>query len=195
MCSEQYETCPLCSVKYILNVENKNKEPLAVTTKDLVLTDTNSASQKSVKPVSHFVSRGGLIKQREITIVILGQNQKISLECVIKKGKGNQHAKFSPVAVCAMIYDPLIQINDSILQKVTQKQKEMFVSICPRKVFGISKQLEVFDASNCNFCGECKDLEKKLNLEDLLQIEDGDFVFEIETTGSLLPDEIVASAF
>lgn len=44
MCSEQYETCPLCSVKYVLNVENKNKEPLSVTTKDLILVDSNTAS-------------------------------------------------------------------------------------------------------------------------------------------------------
>ena len=71
----------------------------------------------------------------------------------------------------------------------------MMVDICPKKVFSISKQLEVTDSQNCNFCGECKELEKKLNIEDLVSIEDGDFVFEIETTGSLSPDEIVASGF
>lgn len=94
-----------------------------------------------------------------------------------------------------MIYEPRITINDSILSRATPKQKEAFVDICPRKVFGNQKQLEVLDPQNCNFCGECKELEKKLNLEDMLQIEDGDFVFEIESTGSLSSDEIVASAF
>lgn len=69
------------------------------------------------------------------------------------------------------------------------------VEVCPWKVFSISKQLEVTDAPNCNFCGECKELEKRLNIEDLITIEDGDFVFEIEATGSLSPDEIVASGF
>jgi DNA-directed RNA polymerase alpha subunit len=70
----------------------------------------------------------------------------------------------------------------------------MLAAVCPRKVFGLGKQLEVVDAQSCNFCGECKDLEKKLGLEPLITIEDGDFLFEIETTGSLSPDEILASA-
>lgn len=33
------------------------------------------------------------------------------------------------------------------------------------------------------------------NIEDLVKIEEDDFVFEIETTGSLTSDEIIASAF
>lgn len=195
MCSEQYETCPLCSVKFVLVSENKNKEPMAVTSKDLAICDVNNASQKSVRPVSHFLLRGGVEVQRDIPIVILGQNQKLHLECVVKKGRGSQHAKWSPVAICAMKYDPIVRVNDGVQQKVSQKNRESFVEVCPRKVFAFNKQLEVVNAANCNFCGECKELEKRLNIEDLLRVEEGDFLFELETTGALPPDEIVSSAF
>ena len=41
ICSEQYDTCPLCSIKFELKKENKSNEPLVVTTKDLVLVDVN----------------------------------------------------------------------------------------------------------------------------------------------------------
>jgi DNA-directed RNA polymerase II subunit RPB3 len=64
------------------------------------------------------------------------------LECVVKKGKGNQHAKFSPVAVCAMSYEPKIHFNDSVLSQLSQKQKQAFVDVCPKKVFSCQKQLE-----------------------------------------------------
>lgn len=34
-----------------------------------------------------------------------------------------------------------------------------------------------------------------MEIEDLVRISDGDFIFEVESVGSLSPDEIVASAF
>lgn len=33
------------------------------------------------------------------------------------------------------------------------------------------------------------------NIEDLVKIEEEDFIFEVEATGSLRSDEIIASAF
>ena len=41
ICSEQYDTCPLCSIKFELKKENKSNDPLVVTTKDLGLVDVN----------------------------------------------------------------------------------------------------------------------------------------------------------
>lgn len=55
--------------------------------------------------------------------------------------------------------------------------------------------MEVSRAQDCIFCYECKGLEKSMEIEDLVRISDGDFIFEVESIGSLSPDEIVASAF
>lgn len=49
--------------------------------------------------------------------------------------------------------------------------------------------------NDCVFCDECVSLADSFNIEDLVKIEEDDFVFEIETTGSLTSDEIIASAF
>jgi hypothetical protein len=48
---------------------------------------------------------------------------------------------------------------------------------------------------NCVFCNECKELEVKYELEDLVSIQDGDYIIEIESTMSLRPDDIVSAAF
>jgi len=46
------------------------------------------------------------------------------------------------------------------------------------------------------FCYECENLAIKVfKLDGLVKVEDGDFIFDIETNGSLRPDEIVYSAF
>jgi ferredoxin-like protein FixX len=97
-----------------------------------------------------------------------------------------------------MRYDPFVELNETAVSKLSQKQKEMLAGICPKKVFAFSKQknhLEVARGQDCIFCNECKNLAKSLEIEDLVKIEDGDFIFEIESIGSLPPDEIVVSAF
>ena len=46
------------------------------------------------------------------------------------------------------------------------------------------------------FCYECEELaNKEFGMDDLVKVRDGDFIFDIESNGSLRPDEIVASAF
>ena len=120
MCSENYETCPLCSVKFLLNVENKGKEALNVTTRDLILTDVNGANQKLVKPVQQFLRRGDALQPRDLLLAVLGQNQRLHLECVVKKGKGGQLAKWSPAAVCVMRYEPLVRLDETVLQRTSQ---------------------------------------------------------------------------
>ncbi len=38
-------------------------------------------------------------------------------------------------------------------------------------------------------------MEQKLELEDLVSIQDGDYIIEIESAMSLRPDDIVSAAF
>ena len=35
---------------------------------------------------------------------------------------------------------------------------------------------------------------KEVEIEDLVKVDDGDFIFEVETNGALKPDEIVGAA-
>ena len=62
------------------------------------------------------------------------------------------------------------------------------VQICPKKVFSFSRQknqLEVTKMKDCVFCNECKELEQKFEMEDLIKISDGDYIIEIESTMAL----------
>lgn len=49
--------------------------------------------------------------------------------------------------------------------------------------------------SECVYCYECVETAKNFDLEDLVKVEDGDFIFEVESTGALNSDDIIASAF
>ena len=56
--------------------------------------------------------------------------------------------------------------------------------------------VEVKDAQNCVFCYECEQFgQKVVDIEDLVKVDDGDFIFEVETNGALKPDEVVGAAF
>ena len=74
-----------------------------------------------------------------------------------------------------------------------------FESICPRKVFEYNQKnntLTVEREKDCMFCYECENLAvKQFNLDRLVKVEDGDYIFDIESNGALRPDEIVFSAF
>lgn len=48
---------------------------------------------------------------------------------------------------------------------------------------------------DCVFCEECVQTAASFEMEDLVKIEDGDYIFEVETTGALKSDDVIASAF
>lgn len=82
--------------------------------------------------------------------------------------------------------------------EITKDQKKKLVNCCPRQVFDYNEkkdEVKVVRESNCVFCEECQALSNKWNIEDLVKIEDGDYIFEVEGTGSLRSDDIIASAF
>jgi hypothetical protein len=76
---------------------------------------------------------------KPIVILKLGENQSIDVTCLAKKGKGKQHVKWSPHEICALKIEPVVMINERIELGMTDKQKEQFVQICPKKVFSFSR--------------------------------------------------------
>ena len=80
-----------------------------------------------------------------------------------------------------------------------EKRKE-FVKCCPRKVFSfneLKQTVDIEDADKCNLCNECyffacqaNDLEKAVKITE----DDHKFIFTVESTGALQPDDIVKKA-
>jgi DNA-directed RNA polymerase II subunit RPB3 len=196
-CQDNSVICSVCSVKFTLKVKNTGEDVMDVTTAHLKF-EAISDNQKSVKPVKYAITKNGENVEREVLIMKLGKNQELDLDCVAKKGQGKQHAKWSPVCVAAFKFEPKISISQVKMLDLTTSQKVAFVNCCPKKVYSFNeknKTIEIPKPEDCVFCGECERIQKDFNIEDLVKVEEGDFIFDVETNGSLKPDEILDSAF
>ena len=119
---------------------------------------------------------------------------------IARKGIGKQHAKWSPVATCIMHKQPLVKINEDIVNReMTVEQRQEFVNLCPRKVYRYNemKQLvEIEDQDKCNLCIECSRYTDGLKFDKAVSLKEDDhkFIFTVESTGALPPQEIVKKA-
>ena len=88
-----------------------------------------------------------------------------------------------------------------INRALTLEQKRTFVSKCPRKVFGINQlkqTIEIENADQCSLCQECTRYAAELELPTkTVRVSENDarFIFTVESTGALPPEEIVLRAF
>lgn len=203
-CSDN-TNCPLCSVKFRLSIKNLGDDIRNVTTDDLKPeyrpeghVQGKVDHQMSVKPVTYPVTINGETNIRSPLIMKLGKNQQLDMECVATKGIGREHGKWSPVCVAAMKMEPKVTVNEVRGMQLSIDNRKAFVDCCPTKVFGLhpnKQSIEVKNEKACMFCYECLKIQKELNIEDLVRVEDGDYLFEVESTGALRPDEIVSFAF
>jgi len=195
-CSDR---CNRCSVDFQLSVtclEDTNRD---VTSQDLF------SQNPSVVPVhsSSSLEDGHSVDEQRpdtgILIVKLRKGQELKLRAIAKKGVGKEHAKWSPVCGYSMQSEPEITLNQSAMEELSEKQKEEFVNSCPTKVYEmdpLTKRVEVSDPLHCMFCQECKGKATDLGRPDLVHIstKTDRFLFTVETTGSLRPEEVVLSA-
>jgi NADH dehydrogenase/NADH:ubiquinone oxidoreductase subunit G len=78
--------------------------------------------------------------------------------------------------------------------------KEM-VKRCPRKVYRYDsnvKMIDIEDVNRCNLCNECVKYAQELKLDSkAIRIDEDDtkFIYTVESTGALPPEEVVKKAF
>jgi len=117
-----------------------------------------------------------------------------------RKGTGKMHAKWSPVATCIMHKQPLVKIDEDIVNRqLSVDDRKKIVELCPRKVFNFNKMLEkveVVNQDDCNFCIECSRYTEAMDYEKAVVLKEDDhkFIFTVESTGALPPQEIVRKA-
>jgi DNA-directed RNA polymerase II subunit RPB3 len=182
--------CAACAVKFQLRVKNESSEVLDVTTHHLVAIGPNPFE---VAPVHDVVSGD------HIVICKLGKNQEINLTCVARKGIGKEHAKWSPVAVATFAYDPDVELNARLVDELTDSQRKSLYESCPKGVFGYDERhraVSVDDPQQCIFCEECINYAADIQKPGLVTVrmKEGRFIFKVETTGVLAPEDIVESA-
>ncbi|KAF1778213.1 Ribonuclease H-like domain [Phytophthora cactorum] len=191
------ENCPNCSVEFTLDV-TADSGVSSVTSEDL------KSSDPYIRPVN-FSSEEELNNTQDTGVIIakLGPGQRLRLSAIAKLGIGKEHAKWSPVAVATYMYDPIITLNQAVLSTYTPEQKAELYKSCPTEVFETDESYEQFtvgDAMRCMYCDECVKLADsfKDNPEDdsavSIRMREDKFIFSVETTGQLKPEEVVICA-
>ena len=174
------ETCPcksefgcnLCRVTLTLEAE------AGETTKTIYSGDLHSENPE-VKPVSD-----------KIIIVKLAPEQKIKLEAYARLGKGKKHAKWQPVSMCAYKFMPQIKINTRRCDACGK-----CVEACPRKILvKIDKRIETRNIYECTLCQDCMDVCPQNPKAIEVTWDKTAFVFNIESTGALAPEQILFEA-
>jgi len=189
------ERCPHCSVELNLSVTCTTDQTKDVTSQDLFSQDTD------VAPVDSTINKDDPTQRTDqgILIVKLRKGQELRLKAIAKKGVGKEHAKWSPTCGVTYQFDPDIRLNQASMETLSETQKQEFVASCPTKVYRYdedSKTVDIEDANRCTYCNECKKKAIELNKPELVTINarQDKFVFTVETTGSLKPEEVVLSA-
>lgn len=186
--------CDKCQVHFKLQVTCLNEDKLEVTTRHIQQINP----MISVAPVAYVDDRGE--SEDPILIMKLSKNQQLDMDLVAKKGTGKLHAKWSPVATCQMRKEPTVQIDsDKINRDLTVEKRKEFVATCPRSVYKFNEMrnaVEIEDADRCILCIECVRYAQSQGLERAVRVGERDekFIFTVESTGVMPPEDIVARA-
>jgi len=187
--------CTNCSVELKLTVKCTQSQQ-DITSNDITVT----VGDGTVRPIYCDDSSEG---QSPILLAKLRQGQEIDLIAIARKGVGKEHAKWSPA--CAVTYknEPIVELRQSRLDELNDVQKKEFVASCPSKVFRFDESTKKVIADiedllvyNCTFCQECTRKATTMGYPDIVSIREKEdrFLFSLETTGALGPEEIVLTA-
>ncbi len=121
----------------------------------------------------------------DVPIMKMGKDQRLMLEAIARLNTGRTHAKFQPVGTITYQYMPKIEINSKV------SFEEEIVTTCPKHNFKITDhKLELNDIYN-GICQGCvKDLGEAVNVT----YDPHEIIFELESTGALIPEEIILKA-
>lgn len=164
--------CNLCRVTLTLEAEaNENTK--------IIYSGDMRSENPDIKPVSD-----------RIVLVKLAPEQKVKLEAYARLGKGKKHAKWQPVSVCAYKFLPQLKIN---IKRCDVCGK--CVEACPKKILvKIDKRIEPRNIYECTLCQDCMDVCPQNPKAIEVAGDKTSFIFNIESTGSLAPEQILLEA-
>lgn len=134
-----------------------------------------------------------------IVIAKLRAGQELKVQCIARKGVAKDHAKWSPVATAVFRYQPEITINEEMMAKLTPEQKRDFADSQPTPVFRYDEEADrvvLDDFESYTYDQECIFKAEELGFPGLVEIKQKQdtFIFTVESTGVLRPEEIVLTA-
>jgi DNA-directed RNA polymerase subunit D len=164
--------CPQCRVTLTLDAESK--EGTRVVYSGELISDN-----PDIAPISD-----------KIPLIKLAKGQKLKLEAYARLGKGQNHAKWQPTAVCAYKYFPKIEVLSKKCEDCAK-----CADICPKKVLTVKdEKVDVRDLLACNLCMDCVDACPTEPKGIKVEWEKNAFIMNIESTGVLPPERILQEA-
>eukprot|EP00514_Thraustochytrium_sp_LLF1b_P009991 CAMPEP_0184550462 /NCGR_PEP_ID=MMETSP0199_2-20130426/20202_1 /TAXON_ID=1112570 /ORGANISM="Thraustochytrium sp., Strain LLF1b" /LENGTH=341 /DNA_ID=CAMNT_0026945339 /DNA_START=224 /DNA_END=1245 /DNA_ORIENTATION=+ len=201
------EGCPNCSIEFDLDVTHDTDEPVRIVTSSDLKSNHEHAEAVQYQSTEEEYSVADFTQNLPpgITIVKLGPGQSVKCKCVAKKGISKIHAKWCPVSVATFSYEPKIELNDEAIDELSDKQRKEFVASCPVDVYKLEERsgkisVDEQKRRKCMFCDECVKLSDgwRTSVEDdpfvTVSTEPNKYIFSVETTGALKPEEVVFSA-
>lgn len=185
-------SCHKCSVEFNIR-ETALDDVLDITTDHI----NANRPDRPIQPVKYINEEGN--EEDPILLVKLARNQKIDVQCIVRKGTGKEHAKWSPVATVAVQQVPRIDIDRNKISTLTEDQKIAVVKSCPAKVYSYDPEKEMIDIENlgeCMQCQECVNCVSSMGKDEAIKVglEPDQFIFTLESTGALAPEVIVSKA-
>ncbi|XP_050218592.1 uncharacterized protein LOC126669221 [Mercurialis annua] len=164
--------------------------------KETAKADSKPSTYTSFTAKQDFVLKPISPSEDKIILAKLGPGQEIELEAHAVKGMGKTHAKWSPVATAWYRMLPEVVLLEDVEDEVAEELKKK----CPINVFDIEdigngkKRATVARPRSCTLCRECirggEEWEKRVALR---RVKDH-FIFTIESTGALPPEELFTEA-
>lgn len=192
----QFEAVAVSDVGNFSAVDSKNALKFTL---DATCTDRDSASVKSRQlqwvPCGDQAQRFradqvGPVHQ-DILIAALNPGQSIRCTCWAVLGRGEKHAKWSPVATAFYRMLPVVKIKEPIEGEAAKRLKET----CPLRVYDVEDAAAVVvdGGRACTMCRECIRHEEWKDKIELGRKEDH-FIFSIESTGAYRAKDIFRQA-
>ncbi|KAL0229853.1 hypothetical protein PCE1_003417 [Barthelona sp. PCE] len=136
-------------------------------------------------------------------IVKLAPGQSLHFRATIRKGRGEWHAKWSPVSKAVFKAMPSVTLNEEYLQDMSEEQRRGLSNSCCARVFDYNdraKRIEVRNADSCVYCGDCMEYMSNINFMQAIEVgevksgEHSIYVFDLESVGQLSPILILKQA-
>jgi DNA-directed RNA polymerase subunit D len=167
-CKCEGKGCSRCQVRFVL----RKKGPCVVYSGDL------KSKNKDVYPVFD-----------NIPIIELFENEELEFEAIAQLGFGREHAKWQ-ASIASYKNMPSISID---VRKCKGEKCGKCVAKCVRKVLKLENgKIVITDEKTCNLCMQCVEVcpEGAIKVEAL----EDTFIFNVETTSGLTPEEVVLEA-
>ncbi len=124
----------------------------------------------------------------DIPLVKLAPHQHLIIEAYARLGKGVENAKFQPVSTVSYKYVPIVEVNKEVCNQCGD-----CVNVCPKNILLVEGDtIATQNTLDCSLCEACVEVCEPGAIT--IDSKKDSFLFKVESTGALAPEEIVEKA-